>query len=40
MAISGDVAFAFGTWGMRLYALASVAVCLWIARIALDAKRG
>jgi serine protease len=40
MAISGDVAFSFGTWGMRLYALASVGVCLWIARIALDAKRG
>jgi serine protease len=40
MAISGDVAFVAGTWGMRLYALASVTVCLWVARIALDAKRG
>jgi serine protease len=39
MAVSGDVAFVFGTWGMRLYALASVAACLWIARIALDGKR-
>jgi serine protease len=40
MALSGDAAFVFGTWGMRLYALASVALCAWIARIALDAKRG
>jgi serine protease len=40
MAISGDVAFVAGTWAMRLYMLASVTVCLWIARIALDAKRG
>jgi serine protease len=40
MAISNDVAFGLGSWGMRLYALASVAVCFWIARIALDAKRG
>ncbi|MGO8997480.1 MAG: S8 family peptidase [Polyangiaceae bacterium] len=39
MAISGDVAFVLGTWGMRLYALASVAVCVWVARIALDSKR-
>ncbi len=39
MAISGDVAFVAGTWGMRLYALASLAVCLWVARIALDGKR-
>ena len=39
LAVSGDAAFVFGTWAMRLYALASVAVCLWIARIALDEKR-
>ncbi len=39
MAISGDVAFVLGTWGMRLYALASMAVCVWIARVALDGKR-
>jgi serine protease len=39
MAISGDAAFAFGSWAMRLYAVASVGVCLWVARIALDGKR-
>jgi serine protease len=39
LAISGDAAFALGTWGMRLYALGSVGVCMWIARIALDGKR-
>jgi serine protease len=39
MAVSGDVAFVFGSWAMRLYALASVIACLWVARIALDGKR-
>jgi serine protease len=39
MSFSGDAAFAFGTWAMRLYLLGSVVVCVWIARIALDGKR-
>jgi serine protease len=39
LAWSGDAAFVFGMWGMRLYEVASCAICLWIARIALDGKR-
>ncbi len=39
MALSGDAAFALGGFAMRLYAAASVLVCVWVARIALDAKR-
>jgi serine protease len=40
LALSGDAAFALGSLAMRAYLIASVAVGAWIARIALDAKRG
>ncbi len=39
MALSADAAFVLGPWGMRAYALASVFVCLWIARVALDGRK-
>jgi serine protease len=39
LALSGDAAFALGTFAMRLYAMVSVVVCVWIARIALDTRR-
>jgi len=39
LAWSGDAAFALGLWPMRAYLIASVALCAWIARVALDAKR-
>jgi serine protease len=39
MAFSADVAFVGGSFLLRVYAVASAAVCLWIARIGLDAKK-
>jgi serine protease len=39
LAWSGDASFALGLWPMRAYLVVSVAVCAWIARVALDAKR-
>jgi serine protease len=39
LAWSGDAAFALGTLAMRLYLVASILACTWIARIALDARR-
>ncbi len=39
MAWSGDVAFVGGPWLARLWALANVLVCSWIARVGLEAAR-
>ena len=39
LAISGDVAFAFGPMALKLWTVANALVCLWIARLALDSKR-
>lgn len=39
LALSADVAFVGGSMLLRVYAFASAAVCLWIARIGLDAKK-
>jgi serine protease len=39
MAWSGDVAFVGGPWLARLWALANVLVCSWIARVGLEAPR-
>ena len=39
LAFSGEVAYAFGPFAMRLWVVANALVCLWIARIALDAKK-
>jgi len=39
LALSGEVAYAFGPFAMRLWVVANALVCLWIARIALDAKK-
>ncbi len=38
LAWSGDVAFVFGPWLARIWTAGSALLCLWIARIALDAK--
>jgi serine protease len=38
MAFSGETAFLFGMTAMRVFAVANAAVCLWIARLALDKK--
>lgn len=38
LALSGDVLFAFGTTAMRIFALANAAVCVFLARAALDKK--
>jgi serine protease len=40
LAFSGDVAFVGGAFFMRAWTIASALVCLWIARISLDTKRG
>jgi serine protease len=39
LAVSGETWFALGPFGLRLFAAANVAVCLWLARMSLDAKR-
>ena len=39
LAISGDVAFAFGGMAMKLWVVGNAMVCLWIARLALDGKK-
>ena len=39
LAISGDAAFALGALGMRVYLVASVIACAWVARVALDQRR-
>ncbi len=39
MAASGDVLFALGPVPMRLFAVANALVCVWLARVALDAKQ-
>ncbi len=39
LALSADVAFVGGSVLLRVYAVVSAAVCLWIARIGLDAKK-
>jgi serine protease len=38
MAISGDVSFALGSIGLRVFAVVNAAVCFWIAKAALDEK--
>jgi hypothetical protein len=38
MGLSGEVWFAMGSFMMRLWAVANIAVCLWIARMTLDKK--
>jgi serine protease len=38
MAWSGETAFAFGMTAMRVWTVLNAAVCLWIARLALDKK--
>jgi serine protease len=37
-AISGDAAFFAGAFAMKLFAVANVAVCLWLAKMSLNAK--
>lgn len=39
LAVSGETWFAMGPFALRLFAAANVAVCLWLARMSLDAKR-
>ena len=39
LAVSGNVGFVAGPMLLRVWTIASALVCLWIARIALDAKR-
>jgi serine protease len=39
IALTGDVAFWAGSMMLRVWTIASALICLWIARIALDAKR-
>ncbi len=39
LALQGDVATPFGSVATRLWLAANVALCLWIARLALDGKR-
>lgn len=39
LAVSGEAWFAMGPFALRLFAAANVAVCLWLARMSLDAKR-
>ena len=38
MAISGDVAFVFGSLGLRAFAVLNALVCFWIAKVTLDEK--
>ena len=38
LAVSGEAWFALGPFALRLFAAANVAVCLWLARMSLDAK--
>jgi hypothetical protein len=39
MAFSGETAFFLGgAMGMRVFAIANAAVCLWLGRMALDKK--
>jgi hypothetical protein len=39
LAVTGDVAFVGGSFLLRVFALANVAACLWLGRIALETKR-
>jgi serine protease len=39
LAVQGDVATPFGSLATRLWLVANVLLCLWIARLALDGKR-
>jgi serine protease len=39
LALQGDVATPFGSLATRLWLVANIALCLWIARLALDGKR-
>jgi serine protease len=39
MALLGDVATPFGSLLTKLWLIANVAVCLWIARVGLDRKK-
>jgi serine protease len=39
LAVQGDVATPFGSFATRLWLVANVLLCLWIARLALDGKR-
>jgi serine protease len=39
LAFSADVTFGMGPFALRLWTIANALVCLWIARICLDAKR-
>ncbi|MEI7894238.1 MAG: S8 family serine peptidase [Myxococcales bacterium] len=39
LAVAGDVAFVGGTFLLRGFCVANVLLCLWIARVALDAKK-
>jgi serine protease len=38
LAWSGETAFAFGMTAMRVWTVVNAAVCLWVARLALDKK--
>ncbi len=37
--VSGETLFALGSFGLRVFCAANLLVCLWIARMSLDAKR-
>ncbi len=39
LGISGETLFALGSVGLRVFCLANVIACLWVARMSLDAKR-
>jgi hypothetical protein len=40
MVWSGDVAFVAGVFGGRVWGVLNVAICLWLARLALDGRAG
>ena len=40
LAISADVAFGLGSFALRLWMVANLAACLWMARMCLDKKAG
>lgn len=39
LGVSGETFFALGSFGLRVFCVANVAACLWVARMSLDAKR-
>jgi hypothetical protein len=39
MGFSGETWFALGPFGLRLFCALNAALCLWVARFALDAKK-